>query len=60
MHAPVGQPSSVHTVSPSLMSFAVLPAIEAARLSTSAPRVIVSHTHAPPGPQAIAISPLRI
>jgi len=60
MHAPVGQPSSIHTVSPSLMFFAVLPAIDAARLSISTPRVIVSHTHAPPGPQAIDISPLRI
>src|ERR1700683_2426438 len=60
MHAPVGQPSSAHAVSPSLTFFAVIPAIDAAQLSICAPGITSSHSHAPPGPHAPTSSSLRI
>ena len=60
MHAPFVQPASAHALSFSPIFVAVLAAFSASQVSDSRSNVLTAQCHAPPVPQAAALSPLRI
>ena len=60
MHAPFVQPASAHALNFSPIFVAVLAAFSASQVSDSLSNVLTAQCHAPPVPQAAALSPLRI
>jgi hypothetical protein len=60
MHAPFVQPALAQGLSFSPIFVAVPPEFSASRILDSSSNVLTAHCHAPPIPQATALSPLRI
>jgi len=60
MHAPFAQPASAHGLSFSPVFVAVLPRFSASQSLDFPSSVLTAHCHAPPIPQAVSPSPLRI